>query len=245
VASPAVIDASTPGSRLPALRLREWPVSTWTVVVAAGSGTRFGGDKQLADLSGMAVLARAVVSAAAVSDGVVVVVSAKRRTEVSGVLSAVGGVEAIVDGGATRSASVRCGLAAVPDDAGVVLVHDGARPLATPGLFRRVADAVLAGADAVVPGVPVTDSLRTAGGGVVARDGVIAVQTPQGFSADSLRAAHAGGGEASDDATLVEAAGGTVVVVEGEPANLKITRPADLDLARLELERIVAGSSHA
>ena len=220
-------------------------MSTWTVVVAAGSGTRFGGDKQLADLSGMAVLARAVVSAAAVSDGVVVVVSAKRRTEVSGVLSAVGGVEAIVDGGATRSASVRCGLAAVPDDAGVVLVHDGARPLATPGLFRRVADAVLAGADAVVPGVPVTDSLRTAGGGVVARDGVIAVQTPQGFNADSLRAAHAGGGEASDDATLVEASGGTVVVVEGEPANLKITRPADLDLARLELERIVAGSSHA
>ncbi len=220
-------------------------MSTWTVVVAAGSGTRFGGDKQLADLSGMAVLARAVVSAAAVSDGVVVVVSAERRTEVSGVLSAVGGVEAIVDGGATRSASVRCGLAAVPDDAGVVLVHDGARPLATPGLFRRVADAVLAGADAVVPGVPVTDSLRTAGGGVVARDGVIAVQTPQGFNADSLRAAHAGGGEASDDATLVEASGGTVVVVEGEPANLKITRPADLDLARLELERIVAGSSHA
>ena len=220
-------------------------MSTWTVVVAAGSGTRFGGDKQLADLSGMAVLARAVVSAAAASDGVVVVVSAERRTEVSGVLSAVGGVEAIVDGGATRSASVRCGLAAVPDDAGVVLVHDGARPLATPGLFRRVADAVLAGADAVVPGVPVTDSLRTAGGGVVARDGVIAVQTPQGFNADSLRAAHAGGGEASDDATLVEAAGGTVVVVEGEPANLKITRPADLDLARLELERIVAGSSNA
>ncbi|MEE2630680.1 MAG: 2-C-methyl-D-erythritol 4-phosphate cytidylyltransferase [Actinomycetota bacterium] len=220
-------------------------MSTWTVVVAAGSGTRFGGDKQLADLSGMAVLARAVVSAAAASDGVVVVVSAERRTEVSGVLSAVGGVEAIVDGGATRSASVRCGLAAVPDDAGVVLVHDVARPLATPGLFRRVADAVLAGADAVVPGVPVTDSLRTAGGGVVARDGVIAVQTPQGFNADSLRAAHAGGGEASDDATLVEASGGTVVVVEGEPANLKITRPADLDLARLELERIVAGSSHA
>ena len=220
-------------------------MSTWTVVVAAGSGTRFGGDKQLADLSGMAVLARSVVSAAAVSDGVVVVVSAERRTEVSRVLSAAGGVEAVVDGGATRSASVRCGLAAVPDDARVLLVHDGARPLATPGLFRRVADAVLAGADAVVPGVPVTDSLRTAGGGVVARDGVIAVQTPQGFNADSLRAAHAGGGEASDDATLVEASGGTVVVVEGEPANLKITRPADLDLARLELERIVAGSSHA
>jgi len=79
----------------------------------------------------------------------------------------------------------------------------------------------------------------------MARDGVMAVQTPQGFSAESLRAAHAGGGEASDDATLVEASGGTVVVVEGEVTNLKITRPADLDLARLELERIVAGSSDA
>jgi len=220
-------------------------MSTWTVVVAAGSGTRFGGDKQLAGLSGMAVLARSVASAAAVSDGVVVVVSAGCRDQVSRVLSDVAGVETIVDGGATRSASVRCGLAAVPDDADVVLVHDGARPLATPELFRRVVEAVLAGADAVVPGIPVVDSLRTTDGRVVARDGVMAVQTPQGFSAGSLRAAHAGDGEASDDATLVELSGGTVVIVQGEPANLKITRPADLDLARLELERMVAGSSHA
>lgn len=220
-------------------------MSTWTVVVAAGSGTRFGGDKQLADLSGMAVLARSVVSAASVSDGVVVVVPAEHQGGVSEVVSGLDRVEAVVDGGATRSASVRCGLAAVPDDVGVVLVHDGARPLATPDLFRRVVEAVLAGADAVVPGVPVVDSLRTTDGRVMARDGVMAVQTPQGFSAESLRAAHAGGGEASDDATLVEASGGTVVVVEGEVTNLKITRPADLDLARLELERIVAGSSDA
>lgn len=220
-------------------------MSTWTVVVAAGRGTRFGGDKQLADLSGMAVLARSVVSAASVSDGVVVVVPAEHQGGVSEVVSGLDRVEAVVDGGATRSASVRCGLAAVPDDVGVVLVHDGARPLATPDLFRRVVEAVLAGADAVVPGVPVVDSLRTTDGRVMARDGVMAVQTPQGFSAESLRAAHAGGGEASDDATLVEASGGTVVVVEGEVTNLKITRPADLDLARLELERIVAGSSDA
>ena len=220
-------------------------MSTWTVVVAAGSGTRFGGDKQLADLSGMAVLARSVVSAASVSDGVVVVVPAERQGGVSEVVSGLDRVGAVVDGGATRSASVRCGLAAVPDDVDVVLVHDGARPLATPDLFRRVVEAVLAGADAVVPGVPVVDSLRTTDGRVMARDGVMAVQTPQGFSAESLRAAHAGGGEASDDATLVEASGGTVVVVEGEVTNLKITRPADLDLARLELERIMAGSSDA
>jgi len=151
----------------------------------------------------------------------------------------------VVAGGATRSASVRAGLVAVPDDASIVLVHDGARPLATRNLFDAVVAAVRDGADAVVPGVPVSDSLRTADGMVVARDGVIAVQTPQGFSAGSLRAAHADGGEASDDATLVEASGGTVVVVEGEPANLKITRPGDLDLVRLELERIVAGSSNA
>jgi 2-C-methyl-D-erythritol 4-phosphate cytidylyltransferase len=193
----------------------------------------------------MAVLARSVVSAASVSDGVVVVVPAEHQGGVSEVVSGLDRVEAVVDGGATRSASVRCGLAAVPDDVGVVLVHDGARPLATPDLFRRVVEAVLAGADAVVPGVPVVDSLRTTDGRVMARDGVMAVQTPQGFSAESLRAAHAGGGEASDDATLVEASGGTVVVVEGEVTNLKITRPADLDLARLELERIVAGSSDA
>ena len=119
-------------------------MSTWTVVVAAGRGTRFGGDKQLADLSGMAVLARSVVSAASVSDGVVVVAPAERQGGVSEVVSGLDRVEAVVDGGATRSASVRCGLAAVPDDVDVVLVHDGARPLATPDLFRRVVEAVLA-----------------------------------------------------------------------------------------------------
>jgi len=220
-------------------------VSIWTVVVAAGAGERFGGDKQAADLAGRAVVARSVAAALSVSDGVVVVVSAERREAVADLVSGVDGVEAIVDGGATRSASVRCGLAVIPAAAKVVLVHDGARPLATPELFRRVVEAVLAGADAVVPGVPVADSLRTTDGRVMGRDGVIAVQTPQGFSAECLRAAHAGGDEASDDATLVEASGGTVVVVEGDPANLKITRPIDLELAVLELDRATGGSSHA
>jgi len=117
----------------------------------------------------------------------------------------------------------------------VVLVHDGARPLATPDLFRRVVEAVCLGAEAVVPGIPVADSLRSAEGRVIERDGVITVQTPQGFAAEVLRRAHADGGEASDDATLVEAAGVTVVVVEGEPANLKVTRPIDLALAALEV----------
>ena len=172
-------------------------------------------------------------------------VAANRRSAVVDLLAGLDGVEAVVDGGTTRSASVRCGLAAVPADAEVVLVHDGARPLATPDLFRRVVGAVCLGAEAVVPGIPVTDSLRSAEGRVIERDGVITVQTPQGFAAEVLRRAHADGGEASDDATLVEAAGVTVVVVEGEPANLKVTRPIDLALAALEVASSAERSTDA
>ena len=211
-------------------------MTVWTVVVAAGRGERFGGDKQAAELGGRPVVARSVATAAGASDGVVVVVAAERKAEAGALLAGIDGVSAVVDGGVTRSASVRAGLAAVPDDAEVVLVHDGARPLASADLFARVVAAVRAGADAVVPGVPVADSLRATDGSVVDRDGVIAVQTPQGFPANRLRSAHASGDDASDDATLVEAAGGTVVVVDGEAANLKVTRPVDLALAAAALD---------
>ena len=206
-------------------------MSVWTVVVAAGRGERFGGDKQVADLGGRPVVAHSVSAAAQASDGVVVVVAANKRTEALILLEGLDGVTAVVNGGATRSASVRSGLAAVPHDAEIVLIHDGARPLASAALFARVVAAVRAGADAVVPGVPVADSLRATDGSVVDRGGLIAVQTPQGFRADRLRSAHVGCDDASDDATLVEAAGGTVVIVDGEAANLKITRPIDLVLA--------------
>ena len=147
------------------------------------------------------------------------------------------GADVTAAGGATRSASVRAGLAAVPADAAVVLVHDAARPLASPALFGRVVDAVRAGADAVVPAIPVADTLRRRSGGIVDRDELLAVQTPQGFRAGALRDAHARGGDATDDATLVEGLGGTVVVVEGEPANRKITDPADLAAAEGMLRR--------
>ena len=217
------------------MTVRDRRAVVWSVVVAAGSGERFGGDKQAADLVGQPVVVWAVRAATSVSDGVVVVATAERRSAVVDLLAGLDGVEAVVDGGDTRSASVRCGLAAVPADAEVVLVHDGARPLATPDLFRRVVEAVCLGAEAVVPGIPLADSLRSVEGRVIERDGVIAVQTPQGFAAEALRRAHADGGEASDDATLVEATGVTVVVVEGEPANLKVTRPMDLALAALEV----------
>lgn len=143
--------------------------------------------------------------------------------------------DVVVAGGATRSASVRAGLAQVPEGVEAVVVHDAARPLAHPGLFSAVLEALAAGADGAVAAVPVADTLKRvdADGTVVEtvdREGLWAVQTPQGFRADVLRAAHAGKPEATDDAGLVEAAGGRVVVVAGDRRNLKVTDPADLDL---------------
>lgn len=207
-------------------------MSVWTVVVAAGEGRRFGSDKQSADLGGVSVLGRSVSTASAASDGVVVVVGESRVDAARMIVAGVDGAVEVVSGGATRSASVRAGLAAVPGSAEVVLVHDGARPLATEGVYGRVVAAVRAGADAVVPVVAVSDSLRSTSGGAVDRTAVLAVQTPQGFPAGVIMSAHAGEADATDDATLVEANGGTVVVVEGETDNVKITRPVDLEVVR-------------
>ena len=193
----------------------------WAIVVAGGGGTRFGGAKQYATLAGRRVLDWSVRSAAAVADGVVVVLPA------GGTDDPVDGADVVVTGGATRAGSVRRGLDAVPSGAAVVVVHDAARPAASAALFRRVVGAVLAGADGAVPGVAVTDSLRHRTAGAVDRDGMVAVQTPQAFRAAVLRAAHAAGGEATDDATLVEQAGGTIVVVDGEITNTKLTHPHD------------------
>lgn len=200
----------------------------WCVVVAAGSGRRYGGAKQFDTVGGVRVIDRSVAVAAATCDGVVVVVA----PDVVGTRDAeVPGADAVVAGGATRSGSVRNGLAAVPGDATVILIHDAARPLATEGLYRRVIAAVRSGAAAAVPVVPVVDTIRSLAGGVVDRDQLRAVQTPQGFEASAIRAAHAHGAEATDDATLVEAAGGTVALVDGEPRNLKITGPQDRAVA--------------
>ncbi len=202
----------------------------WVVVVAAGSGARFGAAKQFARLGGATVLDHAIDVAAKGCDGVVAVVPADAAwTAPAGVRTAVGGE--------TRSDSVRAGLAQVPDDADVIVVHDAARPLASSALFERVIQAVAEGdADAAVPAVTVVDTVKRvdAEGHVVhtvPRDGLVAVQTPQAFRASVLRAAHVPGGVDTDDAAIVERAGGRVVVVEGEPWNLKITEPLDLDVA--------------
>ena len=148
-------------------------------------------------------------------------------------------------GGVLRSDSVRRGLSRVPDDAEIVLVHDGARPLATDSVFERVIQAVRAGADAAIPVIDLTDTIRWRGGGTADRRQLAAVQTPQAFRADALRAAHAAGADATDDATLVEATGATVVTVDGDSRNLKITEPHDLVTAEALLETCSAsgGSS--
>ena len=137
----------------------------------------------------------------------------------------------VTAGGATRSESVRAGIAATPADADVIIVHDAARPLATGAIFAAVTAAVAAGHDGAVPVVAVADTIRHTRDGPLDRSRLRAVQTPQAFRADLLRRAHATGGEATDDATLVEAAGGKVQLTDGEPDNLKITTPGDLHVA--------------
>lgn len=196
------------------------------MVVGGGTGERFGRPKQYELLGGERVIDRSRRVAELVSDGVVVVVPADDAVREGGVA-----------GGATRSESVRAGLANVPADAEVVCVHDAARPLASAALYRRVIDAVLHGADGAVPGLAVADTVKVVdeSGCVVAtpdRSTLRAVQTPQAFRAARLRAAHADRSEGTDDAALVERAGGRVVVVDGDADNRKITLPADLEWAR-------------
>ena len=209
----------------------------WSIVVAGGSGHRFGRLKQFSALGGRPVLEWAVVACRPCSAGVVLVLPAGSAG------SETHGADVVVTGGATRADSVRCGLAAVPADAEVIVVHDAARPLASPALFAAVIGAVAdGGADGAVPGVPPSDTIKAVddSGQVTStldRARLVAVQTPQAFRAPALRRRPRGRPPgATDDAMLVEALGGTVRVVPGEPGNLKITDPDDLGVA----ERLLA-----
>jgi len=224
----------------------------WTVVVAGGSGRRFGAMKQYEALGDRRVVDHAVDTARRAGDGVVLVLPASDVADET-TWSSVSDVT-VVAGGPTRTASVRNGLAAVPGEAAIVLVHDGARPFATLDLYRQVIDAVRGGADGAVPGLPVTDTVKVievvesasigVSGAVVPhivdtpdRATLLAVQTPQGFAADVLRRAYLSEVDASDDSALVESIGGTVIAVPGEIDNRKITHPEDLVWARDLLAR--------
>ena len=211
------------------------PANVWTIVVAGGSGQRFGGLKQFAELGGRRMVDWAVEAARPSSSGVVLVVPAEQASDPA--FDAPPGT-VVVAGGTTRSESVRCGLAAVPANAEVICVHDAARPFASPQLFQTVISALGAQeVDAAIPGIAVADTIK-----VVNVEGVVshtpdratlrAVQTPQAFRAAVLRAAHARTLEATDDAAVVEANGGYVVVVAGEAENRKITGPDDLVWAK-------------
>jgi 2-C-methyl-D-erythritol 4-phosphate cytidylyltransferase len=197
----------------------------WTIIVAGGAGRRFGSPKQYELVGGRRILDRSRDVAEAVSDGVVVVVPPDDVEREGGVA-----------GGKSRSDSVRAGLDAVPAEATIICVHDAARPFATTDLYGRVIEAIRDGVSGAIPGVAVADTIKVVEGDVVVstpdRATLVAVQTPQAFDARALRAAHAAGGDATDDAALVEAQGGTIVVVAGEPMNRKVTVPDDLEWAR-------------
>jgi 2-C-methyl-D-erythritol 4-phosphate cytidylyltransferase len=219
-------------------------LQTWAVVVAAGSGTRLGSDrpKAFVKLCGRLLLTHSVemLDDHPAVDGIVLVVPSgweEPATLLADDLAA-GKVAAAVTGGRTRAESVAAGLAAVPADVDVILVHDAARPFATPALVSRVLDGV-ADADGAVPGLALTDTVKRVSGGRVVetldRSQLVSVQTPQAFIAQALRSAFAGAGDTAADATdcasLIERAGGSVAVVAGERGNAKITDAQDLAAA--------------
>jgi 2-C-methyl-D-erythritol 4-phosphate cytidylyltransferase len=214
----------------------------WAVLVAAGRGERLGEErpKAFARLGELPLLAESLrrLEQHESVDGIVVV--APRDWEEPSILLAeqIGAskVSACVPGGETRAESVRAGLAEVPDDASVVLVHDAARPVLPAAVIERLLAALADGYDGAVPGLPVSDTVKRAVDGVVVetlpRDELVAVQTPQAFVASVLRAAFTASDRvslATDCASLVEAAGGRVKVVQGDERLQKVTTRADLE----------------
>ena len=214
-------------------------MTTSAIVVAGGSGRRFGGPKQFAVLGAATVASHSVLACRSVADEVILVAPQGMHAETHG-------ADRVVQGGATRSASVRAGLSVVDAECDVVIVHDAARPLASERLFLAVvaelADDTVAGA---ICGREVTDTIKRVAEidgrrrvtDTLERAELVAIQTPQAFRRSVLETAHRDHAEATDDAALVELVGGVVVVVPGEEHNIKITSPADLG----EAERLLAG----
>ena len=218
---------------------------TVAVVPAAGSGQRLaaGVPKAFFHLDGRTLVERAVscLLESGVVDRVVVAVPADRTGQAKLIL---GREATVVPGGANRGESVSRALAAVTDSKqpNFVLVHDAARPLTPPGLVVRVVEALRAGHSAVVPALPVSDTVKAVdANGVVLgtpeRAGLRAVQTPQGFATELLlrayqRAAEGSGADFTDDASMVEHIGGQVQVVDGDPLAFKITTRLDILLAQ-------------
>ena len=222
-------------------------MSVWAIVAAAGSGDRLGADrpKAFVGLGGRPLLAYSLerLEESAWVEGIVVVAPPGWEEPAILLAEELGAAKAspCVTGGATRAESVRLGLDQVPAGAAVVLVHDAARPLLADELIERVLAPLSEGWDGVVPGLAPADTLKRVEGDRVvetlAREGLVAVQTPQAFVADVLRAATADDAAASDCAALVERRGGRVKVVPGDPRLVKVTTPEDLEIVASWLER--------
>ena len=197
-------------------------MTVWGILVAAGAGRRFGGPKHGSLLAGRELWTWG--RDALLAGGVAEIVT-------------VGDVPGGVPGGERRRESVAAGLAEIPPSVEYVLVHDAARPLADAELVRRVIARLTAGdVDGVVPVVPLRDTVKAVAAeevtATIERGPLVAVQTPQGFRAETLRRAHqASDADVTDDAALLEAIGATVVTVPGDPRNLKITYQEDLVVA--------------
>jgi 2-C-methyl-D-erythritol 4-phosphate cytidylyltransferase len=229
------------------------------VVPAAGIGRRLPahaahGTKALVPLAGRSLLAHAVAALEANRcTSAVVVVAHPDTLDAAAKLLADEGfakVTAVVPGGPTRRASVAAGLAALPREPGFVAVHDAARPLVAPGAVDRLLELLLESrAAGVVPGVPVSDTIRRVdhgqhAAGLVNRDRLRATQTPQLFVREALEEAHRLALREeldADDVALVELAGHAVQVVPGDPENLKVTTALDLALAETLLTHLRAG----
>jgi 2-C-methyl-D-erythritol 4-phosphate cytidylyltransferase len=217
-------------------------MSVWAVLAAAGSGERLGIDrpKAFAPLGGRPLLATSVerLDASDWIDGIVV--AAAPDWEEPSILVAeevsAGKVGSTVTGGATRAESVRAAVAAIPDEAAVIVVHDAARPFVSDDVLERVLAPLGEGWEGVVPALPLADTIKRVRGDEVTetvdRDELVAAQTPQAFRADILRIALGGDvAGATDCAGLVEAANGRVKVVQGDPRLFKVTNETDLALA--------------
>jgi 2-C-methyl-D-erythritol 4-phosphate cytidylyltransferase len=216
-------------------------MSVWAVLAAAGRGERLGSDrpKAFARLGGRPLLAESLERLEESGWIDAIVIAAPPDWEEPSILVAeeiaATKVSSAVTGGESRSESVRLALAEVPEEAAVVLVHDAARPLLPEAVIERVLTPLSEGWDGVVPAVPLADTVKRIEGERVVetlpRDDLVAVQTPQAFLADTLRRAVGGDvSSATDCASLVEAQGGRVKVVEGDSRLLKITDADDLAL---------------
>jgi 2-C-methyl-D-erythritol 4-phosphate cytidylyltransferase len=199
------------------------------IILAAGTGTRFGRTKQFEMLGHVRLVDHVVATASTVAQAVVLVLP-------SGVAWDGPPVYAVVPGGPTRSASVRAGLSAIPGDTEVVVIHDAAHPLASQALFEAVIDRVRQAAEAAVPVVPITETVARCVGdrldGIFSEQGAVLVQTPYAVRAVVLRELYASDLDARDEAMLLVRAGRQVATVPGDPKNVHIALPEDLELAR-------------